>query len=114
MRLHAVRAHRLEHVERRDGVLLQIALGMLGAEAHVGVGGEMKHEVGALHGARQRVGIEQVAFDEAEVRRCAEASSRKRMLAGRQVVVADDGCRRPPAGDRSDWLPMKPAAPVMK
>jgi hypothetical protein len=84
-----VRAHRFEHVERGDGVLLQIALGVLGAEAHVGVGGEMKHEARAFHGARQRVGIEQVAFKKIEVG-VAGRIVEKAHAAGRQVVEADD------------------------
>ena len=63
---------------------------MLRAEAHVGVGGEMKDELGALHGARQRLRVEQVALDEAEIR-VRRRALEKAHPAGRQIVVADDG-----------------------
>src|SRR6476620_11071177 len=38
-----VRAHRLKDIKRRDSVLLQISRWLFLPEAHVGVGGKMKH-----------------------------------------------------------------------
>lgn len=52
--LDAIGAHRFEDVEGGDGVLLQIFSGMIEAETHVGVGGEMKDGVAAGHRFRER------------------------------------------------------------
>ena len=74
MSLDAVAAHRLQHIEGRDRVLLEILARMLQAEADVGIGGEMKHDVAAGHRGRQRRRIEDVAFDQLERR---DASARR-------------------------------------
>ncbi len=39
---------------------------MLRAESHVGVGGEVKHDVTAVHGTGERSEVEGIALDERE------------------------------------------------
>ena len=89
MRRDAVGAHRLEHVERRDRVLLEVLARVLGAEADVGVGRQVEDDVGAAHGRGQRRQVERVAATSVNV-----ASSERRLeepfLAGREVVEGDD------------------------
>ena len=63
---------------------------MLSAETNVGIGGEVKDEIGARHGARQRLFVEQIALHEPEVGVCGR-SLEKAHPAGRQIVVSDDG-----------------------
>ena len=41
---------------------------MLGAESDVGIGREVKHDVAAGHGTRERGEVERVALDEREAR----------------------------------------------
>ena len=41
---------------------------MVRAEAHIGIGRQMEHEVRTGHGARDGVEVQQVALDEAEAR----------------------------------------------
>src|SRR5579883_2130642 len=65
--LDVVGAHRLEHVERGYRILFEVLARMFEAEAHVGIGGEMKDAPRAPHGLRQLAGIEQIAFDQAEI-----------------------------------------------
>ncbi len=63
---------------------------MLQAEAHVGIGGEMKNRVAPGHCRSQRGQVEIVAFDELEIfvlKRAVEKFS----LAGGKIVPADDG-----------------------
>ena len=76
MSLDAVGAHRLQHVEGGDGVLLEILARMLEAEADVGVGGEMEHDVAAGHRGSQRRRVEDVAFDQLESVDACSAPSR--------------------------------------
>ena len=60
--------HGFQHVPGDDGVLLQVAARMVGAEADVGIGGQVEDEIRARHGALDGVQIQQVAFDQAEAR----------------------------------------------
>ena len=63
---------------------------MLGAEAHIGIGGKMKDEIGALHGLRQRRGVGQkIAFDQVKIR-VLDCRLEETPVAGRQIVKADD------------------------
>ena len=64
----AGRAHRLEHVERRDGVLLEVLPRMFDAEPDVGVGGEVEHDLGAGHGLDQSRQVERIAANQGELR----------------------------------------------
>src|SRR3954471_8934257 len=87
--LAAIGAHRLQHVECGDGVLLKVALWMLRPKADIGVGGQMEDERGVPHRARQCFRVQQVAFDKAEV--CVRQGPLEKLLpAGRQIVVTDD------------------------
>ena len=63
---------------------------MIGAEAHVGVGGEMENEIAAGHRAFERGEIEVVALDEFEAR-IFQRFDDERPLAGREIIPADDG-----------------------
>src|SRR5262249_6511921 len=63
---------------------------LLGTEAHVGVGGEMEHDLGAGHGAAQGGGVERIAFDKRELRML-RGVVEKRALSGGEVVVGDHG-----------------------
>jgi hypothetical protein len=58
---------------------------VLGAEAHVGVGGQVEHEVAALHGLREGGQLQVVAEDEGEGLRLAGVLE-EALLAGRKVV----------------------------
>ena len=49
--LEAVRAHGFEHVEGRDGVLLEVFSRVLGAETNIRIRREMKHRVRAFESA---------------------------------------------------------------
>ncbi len=70
--------------------MLQILAGMLEAEAHVGVGGEMKNGVATGHRLRQCGQIQIVAFDELEVG-IFQRAFQKSSLASRKIIPADDG-----------------------
>ena len=63
----AVGSHRLEHIERRDGVLLEISSRMLGPEADIGVRREVEDEIAAAHRGGQALEIEGVAFNQREI-----------------------------------------------
>ena len=69
--------------------MLEILVGMFGAESHVSVGGEMEHEIAAGHRLRQRGQIEIVAFDEFEAG-VLERAFDERALASREIIPADD------------------------
>ena len=73
-----------------DGVLLEILPWVLGAEAHVGVGGEVEDEIAAGHGLGQRRQIEIVALDQA-ILWVGERPCDKGPLARGEIVPADDG-----------------------
>ena len=62
---------------------------MVGAEAHVGIGGQVEDEVRARHGARDGVEIQQVALDEAEAR-IGLRTFEKAPESGGEVVEAGD------------------------
>ena len=89
----------------------QILLRVVGPEPDVGVGRQVKHEVGAAHRGGQRGAVEDVALDELEppARRARPAGTRD---------CRSRGCRTPTtssprANSRSTrLLPMKPAPPV--
>ena len=63
---------------------------MLGAEAHVRVGGEVKDKVAALHRGGQRGQVEIVAADEAEPR-VGRRGRQEPLLAGGEIIPADHG-----------------------
>jgi hypothetical protein len=62
---------------------------VLGAEAHVGIGGHMKYELGVMHGAVERIGIQQVAMFEAEVRRAQRGLQKLNLPRGEIVETCD-------------------------
>ena len=62
---------------------------MLGAEPDVGVGGEVEHDVAALHRRRQHRELENVTSNQVE-RLEGPGILQKPLLSGREVVVADD------------------------
>src|SRR5262249_32983372 len=65
---HPVGSHRFEDMEGGDRVLLKILARVLGAEADVGVRGEVEDEVVPGDVTGQGGQVEQVALDEAESR----------------------------------------------
>src|SRR5579872_4070125 len=86
---HAVLAHRLEHVERGNGVLIEIPARVFGSEPDVGVRRQVEHGLAASHSGAQRVGVERVGFDQ----RGAWMTQRvldERALPRREVVEDDD------------------------
>ena len=89
MRLHAVGAHGFEHVERGDGVLLEILVRMIQAEPDVRIGGQMKNEIASRHRADQGGQIQAIAFDQFEFR-IGQRRLEKFLLAGGKIVPADN------------------------
>src|SRR5262249_4113053 len=85
---HAGKSHRLEQVVRGKGVLLEVPPRPRGAEAHIRIGGQMKHEIGAPYGSCQCVAIEQISLDEAEPG-VLQRFGQEAALPARQVVKAD-------------------------
>src|SRR5450755_4606191 len=61
-------AHGFEDVPGSDGVLLEIAAGMVGPEANVGIGGQMEHHVDSRHRFAESIEVEQVGTEEAVTR----------------------------------------------
>src|ERR1041385_488522 len=81
-------AHRLQHVERRDRVLLQVLPRVFPAVADVGVRGKVKHDIGAPHRPGQRLLVEGVAAHQGEARGPGRLGQ-EFGLAGGEIVVAD-------------------------
>ena len=88
--LDAVGAHRLQHVESGDGILLKILARMLQAEPHVGVGGEVKNKIAPGHRLGERGQIQAIASDQLELG-IFERAFEKFILAGGKIIVS----RRP-------------------
>ena len=86
---HTVRAHGLEDVEGRDGVLFEVLPRVVPAVLDVGVGGQVEDEVGALHRGGQRGQVEVVAADELEPR-VRQSAVEEAELPGGKVVPAGD------------------------
>ena len=62
---------------------------MFEAEADIGVGGEVKHRVGAPHRRGQFLGVRQIALDQAEIRML-QGLFQEGPPAGRKIVEADN------------------------
>src|SRR5262249_53236338 len=77
-------------MEGRDSVLLQILARVLGAEADIGVGGQVKDEVVPDNRTSQGGEVEEIPLDEAESG-MAERIGEDLALAGREVVVGGNG-----------------------
>jgi hypothetical protein len=58
------RPHALEHVDRREGVLMQILGRVVGSETHIRIRGQMKNELAAIERRRQRLLVEQIPIHE--------------------------------------------------
>jgi len=87
--LGAIGAHRFEHVERGDGVLIQVLARMLQAEADVGIRGEMKNgcrNLSSRRSARQGRGC---AANQFEIRFFSAAST-NRSWPVEKIVPAHD------------------------
>ena len=85
MRRTPVASHRVEHVHRRDHVLLEVPSGVVPPEADVGVGRQVDDGVGAVDDVGQRVrSIDEVDGEVFEARR--SAASRGTRAAGAEVV----------------------------
>ena len=76
-------------MERRHRVLLQILAGVLQAEAHVGVCGEVKYELAPRHRGGQRGQVEIIPAHEPETGSRVRAVE-KRELARGKIIPADD------------------------
>src|SRR5882724_6592198 len=85
----AADAHGFEDVEAGLRVLLKILARMVEAEAHVGVGGEMKNKIAAGHRLRERGQIETIAFDQFELW-IFPSTFKKFILTRGKIIVADD------------------------
>ncbi len=85
---HVRRPHRLQHVERGDRVLLQVAARLREPAPDIGIRREVPHDVDARQQWRQQRLVEQVAFDQAKVRLC-QRIVEKPTLAGREIVDPD-------------------------
>ena len=82
--------HRLEHVERRDDVLVEVAPGRVPAEADVGVGGEVDDGVGAVDDLAEPITVrDEVELDEREALGAA-GGVEELATAGAEVVDAGD------------------------
>src|ERR1700733_11517436 len=92
--LAALLAHGFEHIPGCDRVLIQILAGMFGAEAYVGIGGEMNHKFRALHRLSQTLPVEQVSLVETKLRMSPRAFQKPR-LSSRHVIEPYDAvaCR---------------------
>ena len=87
--LDSIRAHRFEHVESGDGVLVKILRRMIGAEAHVGICREVDHEIAASHRLRQRIRVEAVATAKLEARLLLRRHEELLLTRGK-IIPADD------------------------
>ena len=85
----AARSHRLEHVECRDPVLLEVPPRVLRAMAHVGIRRQVEDELRPPHRGAQRIHIGRVAAHEGEARVPARLRQELRLPRG-EVVVAGD------------------------
>jgi hypothetical protein len=59
------------------------------SETHIRIGSKMVDEIAALHRLREGGGIEEITFDDPEVRRCCSAVE-EGSLAGGKVVIPDN------------------------
>src|ERR1022692_4071438 len=66
---------------------------MFGAESYVGIGGEMYHQLCALHRLRQTLPVEQVRLMKTKLRMCPRAFQ-KSLLSGRHVIEAGNAVAR--------------------
>src|SRR5262245_44013948 len=82
-----VLTHRLEDIERRDRILLQIAARMTGAEAHVGVRRQMKDDVMAGRRGGKGRQIEYIGLD--QPKSLLRFSVREKLALSRAEVVHD-------------------------
>ena len=71
----------------------QILARMFGAEADVGVGGEMNHQLRTLHRLCQTFPVKQIRLMETELR-MGHGTFQKPPLPGRHVVEPDDAVAR--------------------
>ena len=85
----AAGAHRLEHVEGGDGVLLEILARMVGAEADVRIGRQMEHEVAPRTAIVNPRGVQVSPLDERECRG-GRRLGEELPLPRREIVVPDD------------------------
>src|SRR5882724_2829602 len=85
----AAHAHGFEDVEAGLRVLLKILARMVEAEAHVGIGGEVKNKIAAGHRLRERGQVETIAMDQLELR-IFERAFKKFILPRGKIIVADD------------------------
>src|SRR5882672_11647928 len=83
---------------------------MFGAETHVGICGEMKHQLGALHRLRQALAVEQVGFFKRELR-MSDCSFQKSPLPSREIVEPDDAvtCGEQPINHVTANEPSRPS-----
>src|ERR1700728_2104796 len=88
-RLDAVCTHRLQYVESRDGVLLQVPAWMVGAKPHVGVCRQMEYDLGAAHGLVEARPVEDISFDQVEARTF-QCLGNELPPAGDEIVVTND------------------------
>ena len=65
--LDVVGAHGFKDIKRGNGVLLEILAGMFEAEPDIGIGAEVKHGVGAGHGAGEGGEVQIITLDQFEV-----------------------------------------------
>ncbi len=78
-----------KHVPGGDSVLIQIFARMFGTETHVSIGGEMNHQLRALHRLHQSSPVEQVCLMKSELR-MRQSGFQKSLLSGRHVIEPND------------------------
>src|SRR5262249_26958833 len=81
--------HRFDHIEGSYSILLEVAGGVPGAEADVGVGGGVEAEVVPGEGGLKGAAVEEVAVDEGEAGVPAGVVE-EGLLPGGEVVVGGD------------------------
>ena len=113
--LDAGRAHRLQHVVGGDGVLLEVAARVVGAEADVGVGGEVEDEVVAAVGLRASASFRSSSRSPRRGGSGGSWSPRARNCSCPVEKLSYAVTAWPSASSRSTrLLPMNPAPPVTK
>jgi hypothetical protein len=81
--------HRLEYIPGSDGILIEIATGMIGPEADIGIGGQVKDHIGAggrLFHSRE---VQQVSANQPETRG-GERIRQEGLLSSRKIVESYD------------------------
>src|SRR3990167_9387114 len=78
--------HCLKHVERHDGILLQIFMWMLSAKTNISIGSHVVDKIATGHRLGQLIFIDQVAFNEGETILLKSAINKPQETCGKIVI----------------------------